>query len=164
MNSSIIKKFNNEIKYAVKSFSSLGSYPVFLLIILFLFKVNLNKEALILFIAFILLYVLGLPIRSTFFKNRQNPAHHAQIYENFKNIRFSSFPSFHTTRVIILSLMIIEIFNYSLETILLTLIVSILVCYSRILLQRHYPSDIFGGIIFGVLLWIVSTSIVYIVI
>lgn len=164
MNSSIIDFFSNEIEYGIKSFSSLGSYPVFLLIILFLFKVNFYEEAFVLLIAFILLYALGLPIRANFFRNRLNPTHHAQIYENSKKIKFSSFPSFHATRITVLSLMITQIFNYSLEIVFLALIVSVLVCYSRILLQRHYFIDVIGGVVCGILLWFISINIVFLII
>ena len=160
MNLPFFNLIRNELNYAIKSFSALGSYPVFLLVMIFLFKIEYNFEALRLLICFILIYLLGLPIRSNFFKHRKNPKHHAEIYENTSVITYSSFPSFHATRITILSLLIFTIFNYSIDSVILMLIVLYLVCYSRILLQKHYLNDIYGGISFGLLIWGMSWLIV----
>ena len=39
MNLPFFNLIRNELNYAIKSFSALGSYPVFLLVMIFLFKI-----------------------------------------------------------------------------------------------------------------------------
>lgn len=164
MNNSVSDLVKNEIKYGIESFSSLGSYPVYLLIIIFLLKIEYYTDSLRLIIAFILMYLLGLPIRANLFRNRKNPKHHSKVYENSTSIKYSSFPSFHATRTTILALLILSIYQYSLDSILLMITILILVCYSRILLQKHYLSDVYGGISFGIIIWGLSYLITGVII
>ncbi|MFP4401889.1 MAG: phosphatase PAP2 family protein [Candidatus Nanoarchaeia archaeon] len=144
--------------YSITHFSSLGSYPIFLLIIIFYYKFTFFNEAHALLFGLILIYVIGLPIRYVlhFYVFVNTPQYHHKEMEYFN---FSSFPSFHAARIVFLSLFFIHFFNYDIDIIVMGLVVSILVCYSRILKKRHFFRDIVGGIIFGSLLWILSYSI-----
>lgn len=152
------------LKLSVASFSSLGSLSLYLSIMFFLLLSGFLREFLILLCIFLLQYILGLPIRANFFKKRVNPKHHAQIYEKNDFVTFSSFPSFHATRIVALSWIMLSFFSYAIEIIFFSITLVLLVSLSRIILQRHYFTDIVGGLIFGSLLWLISSNIVFIAI
>ena len=101
-------------------------------------------------------------IRTFYFKNRPNK----QEYGNFiDKIDASSFPSWHTAKIVFLAL----IFNYFFShnnifnnndtqnyLTLLFFITALLVAYSRIYLKKHDWKDVVGGIVLGMLTFLLS--------
>ncbi|MAG02464.1 hypothetical protein CMI42_03945, partial [Candidatus Pacearchaeota archaeon] len=74
-----------------------------------------------------------------------------QKYGNFvERIQASSFPSWHTARIVYLAIIISYLFSNNYLTILLIIIAG-LVAYSRIYLKRHDYWDVLGGIVLGII-------------
>jgi membrane-associated phospholipid phosphatase len=98
-------------------------------------------------------YIGGSVIKFLYFIPRPAP----QPYSNWLGkIDASSFPSIHTSNSIILAFrgthMAYSAYGLSVLTaflIALWLLFFILMAYSRVVLRKHYPIDIMGGIIFG---------------
>jgi undecaprenyl-diphosphatase len=67
-----------------------------------------------------------------------------------------SFPSGHTMCAFASS---VVIFNMNKKIGIFTLILSSLIGFSRLYLYVHYPSDVFGGMIIGILVGIITTII-----
>lgn len=96
-------------------------------------------------------------IRTFYFKNRPNQ----QEYDNFiDKIDASSFPSWHTAKIVFLVLVFSNFFqnNYPYFTLFLFL-AALLVAYSRIYLKKHDWKDVLGGIILGMLTFLLSNLI-----
>jgi len=72
--------------------------------------------------------------------------------------RTGSFPSGHTIKTVFFLLFII--FSGAFSTPLF-LVITIPLLTFRVLVGFHYPIDILGGIIFGILIWVVTKNIVF---
>ena len=62
-----------------------------------------------------------------------------------------SFPSGHATRAGLVAVFFYVHFNYSHKFVLAIIVWTLLVCLSRILLGRHYVSDVLAGYVIGML-------------
>ncbi len=92
-------------------------------------------------------FLIVVLIRTFYHKNRPKKVE----YKNFiEKIDASSFPSWHTTKVVYLALIFIQLFNNIYLTIFLIIIAG-LVAYSRIYLKRHDYWDVLGGIVLGII-------------
>ena len=92
-------------------------------------------------------FLITILIRVFYFKNRPEK----QKYGNFvERIQASSFPSWHTARIVYLAIIISYLFSNNYLTILLIIIAG-LVAYSRIYLKRHDYWDVLGGIVLGII-------------
>ena len=67
-----------------------------------------------------------------------------------------SFPSLHTARMFMLTVMVGTHYR---ELFLFMLSVAIVICFTRIYLERHYLSDVLAGVAIGCIAAVVSLSI-----
>ena len=151
----ILKKSNKLLKDFVEDsfheLAPLGSYQIYLLIVI-LFLINgFFNEFKFLILGFILINLIGIPIRYYFFKERPIPKKYDNLIEK---IFASSFPSMHSSRSIFLGLFFTFYLNNLISIIIIWLII-ITILYSRIYTKRHYWIDIFGGIILGLFIYLI---------
>ena len=123
------------------------------LIVLLAFAFNQTSLAVNLILGFVISLIILVPIRLLYFRNRPQK----QTYSNLlERIDASSFPSWHTTRIVFLAITAVFYFqNIILSSVSIAL--ALLVCYSRIYLKKHDWIDLLGGIVLaGVTYWIVT--------
>lgn len=139
-----IKRFSEQI---FKDLSTLGGsiFYAFVLGLSLLFgEIKLFIDLLVGFFFTLLIIVL---IRTFYFKDRPKK----EKYKNYlEKIEASSFPSWHSARAIFLALVFSYFFVNKYVTGLL-LLTSLTVAYSRIHLRRHDWFDILGGIVLGII-------------
>lgn len=150
----MLKKLNFIFEIIIRDISVLGSL-VFYIFYMFFILFFLNLEIFLnlgisLFLSFIFIFI----IRLFYFKDRPK----VQKYNNiFEKIDSSSFPSMHATRISILtfsSLFLGNIFYF-----IFMFFLSIVVCYSRIYLKKHFLSDLIAGYILGIIIIFISDII-----
>ncbi len=141
-------------KDAIRDVTSLGSTFFAGMVIIVLFIVDKNK-AFQLLLGIILVEASGSIIKFFFFKKRPNQ----QSFSNFlEKIDAGSFPSIHTARFVVVALLVNSLFNSVISS-LIALILIGLVAMSRILLKKHYFTDVAGGFILGFIIWFLSEKI-----
>ena len=130
-----------------RDLTTFGGAIFYALIVLLAFAFNQDTLAVNLMLGFVISLIILIPIRLLYFKNRPQK----QTYSNFlERIDASSFPSWHTARIVFLAIAGIIYLKNTLLTII-SIVLAILVCYSRIYLKKHDWIDLLGGIILGVL-------------
>ncbi len=139
------KKFIDEF---FRDITSLGGIYVYGIIALVLFIVGQNKLFFQMLFGAFFSYIIAGAIRLIYFKHRPSKQQFTNIIER---IDASSFPSIHAARASFLVIIFSSALNSIIGNIFL-FIVGIFICYSRIYLKKHDYADIFGGIIFGILL------------
>ncbi len=102
-------------------------------------------------LALTLLCVLGVVSLLKYAITRQRPFEIHDFIEKLSGGGGPSFPSGHTTEVFALSTVLFLLFPGRRWIAGLALCWALVVAYTRMLLGVHYPSDILGGILFGVL-------------
>src|SRR3989344_2349438 len=118
-----------------------GSYVYVPLMIIVLLTKN-YPFFLDLMMGFLLTLALTVIIRSFYFKERpQKMLHHNW----FQKINASSFPSWHASRSVFLTLLFYSYFPKGIILLVLSFL-TILVFYSRIYLKKHDWNDITGGV------------------
>jgi undecaprenyl-diphosphatase len=141
----LIRMLNKVSEMIFKDLSTLGGsifYAIVLLLVLVLGELELFVNLLIGFFFSLLVVVL---IRTFYFKNRPKK----QRYKNYlERIDASSFPSWHAARAIFLASMFSYFFinKYATGALILT---ALAVSYSRIYLKKHDWIDILGGLVLG---------------
>jgi len=145
-----IQKFHFQL---FRDLTSLGSLVFFALV--GLFALAFQEQLLFWKMVFGGVFSLGITvlIRTFYFKNRPNQQNHTNFIER---IDASSFPSLHTGRTIFLALLFINFFKDNYVTIFL-IIFAILVAYSRIYLKKHDWYDLMGGLVLGVVTYLLSS-------
>lgn len=135
------------IESFIDSFSFFGALPFYLFFSFFiLFLGNLKLFIwLILGISFSYLFIMI--IRLIYYKERPKIVEHKNILER---IIASSFPSFHSCAITILSFLVCFYYK-STNLIVLFVIISFLVFFNRYHLRKHYLLDIIVGILLGFL-------------
>ncbi len=130
-----------------KDITALGGTFFFFIVLAFLISLGYTKLFIQLFIGFLFTGIIITLARMMYFKPRPKP----KEYTNFiERIDASSFPSWHAARIVFLSLTLYTFFqNRYISLILLALV--LIVCYSRIRLQKHDWIDISAGILLGML-------------
>jgi len=121
-----------------------GNPAFYLLILIFLFKIN-HSSAIKLAIAMLATETACAIIKFAYPKQRPIPRPNKKFFERYDA---SSFPSIHTARITTLAFMANSFYKDSLLFFISILLV-ILVGYSRIFLKHHYFKDVIGGIVFG---------------
>lgn len=138
-----------------RDITTFGGAIFYFLIILLAFAFNQTELAINLILGFIISLLILVPIRLLYFRNRPQK----QTYSNFlERIDASSFPSWHTTRIVFLAIMGITFFNNTLITII-SIALAILVCYSRLYLRKHDWIDLMGGIMLAGVTYVIITLI-----
>lgn len=128
--------------------SALGSKEITFIYILFLITIEETQLAFQIFLALTLIYIIGIPIRIFYKKERpkQKPRHNL-----FETIEANSFPSMHAARSTSISLLLIKHFAYNPYLITLLIIILTSIFSARIQKKRHDLTDIIGGIILGII-------------
>lgn len=147
----------NELKYGLSKLSSLGSYPFHLLLIIILYKIEMPQNALFLLLGFVLVYLFGIPLRILLFPKRKRPKYQEIFLQKY---RASSFPSFHSARITFLGIFFSHFFNFETDILVISGALIVLVSMARVVNRQHFPSDTIGGIMFGIIVWIISYLIV----
>jgi len=147
----LIKKYSKPfLDDFLKQITTLGSYQIYIIISILLLILNLNKEFFELALGFIIMHLIGIPIRIIFFRDRPLKKKYSNILEK---IAASSMPSFHATRIIFLMFFFNVFFNEKLYIELFLFLLTLIVLYARIYRKRHYPIDILVGIGLGSFSW-----------
>jgi len=119
-----------------------------------LLAVGFGEKRLLLSLFFGLIFSLAITvvIRLFYFKNRPSK----QTYRNLiEKIDASSFPSWHSARAVFLCLLFVSYFNNNLLSVFLVVFAA-LVLYSRVYLRKHDWIDVIGGIVLGVVTYLVT--------
>ena len=133
----------------MRDITSIGGLPIIAFITLFLIffdKITIAKEFIVALIASeILIWI----IRLVYF--RQRPYGKKDGFKNlYERIDESSFPSIHASRAMIIVIVLsqgLEIYSK-----ILLWLIALLICTSRIYLNRHHISDVVVGAILGLII------------
>lgn len=138
-----------------RDITSIGSTLLYFIITLPFFAADKTSIALQLITGYFLIYLVAGAIKLVYFKNR--PA--KENYTNFaEKIDASAFPSIHSARTIFMALTLGKMFDTTIITAFF-LAVTALVCYSRIAIKKHYWSDVIGGIVLGLLTFLIINKL-----
>ena len=132
----------DEVMRDTTAFGGLAIYGFIALLFLLLGSVDVFVQFAV---GIILLYAVILAIRMIFFKKRPDK-------QKFKGwltkLDAGSFPSMHSARSTVLAILLAQVFTQPLIRGLLVLgVLSVIV--TRVMLKRHYVTDIIGGVIVG---------------
>jgi len=132
----------------ITSIGSLPFYGIVMAIILFNSEIVLTLRLLI---CLVLLYAVASSIRFLFFKTRpEDKGKKTRQMNLFEKIDASSFPSIHSARTAVLSILLYTKIPTTLG-LLISLGILSSVMVSRIILRKHYTIDVIGGSILGLL-------------
>ncbi len=144
------KKFFNDF---FKQISSLGSYQAYISYSVLILLTGFINEFVFLIIGLILMYIIAIPIRYFYVKDRPKAKPRNNLIEK---ISASSFPSLHSTRTIFLLLFLINFFEKEFAISLFLCLIALLILYSRIYRKKHDVADIIGGIVLGIGLFYIA--------
>lgn len=145
------KKIKFVFNVIIKDISALGSLVFFGFMICFQFVISNYILSLKLAIGLVVSYLCGFLIRSIYYKPRPDK----QKYSNWlEKIDSSSFPSMHSTRIMILSLFLVFFYSQNIFLISFFFFVVLGVGFSRYYMKRHYLTDIIAGYVLGVLIYL----------
>ncbi len=145
----IKKDVSDIIKTIAADISSLGSLLFYGIVIFFSILLNQFVLATQLFVALVLVMLIASVIRFFFPKDR--PLKQSASSSVISKIDASSFPSIHGARIACLAFIFgMMCINGGFFAVALGIIlVAILVCASRIVLGKHYVSDVVAGCVLG---------------
>ena len=147
-----LKPYQKYQSQLFRDLTSLGSLVFFILVGIFVLSFQEYLLFWRLVFGGIFTLIATVLIRMFYFKNRPKKQQHDNFVER---IDASSFPSLHTGRTIFLALLLINYFNNTYVTLFLT-IFSLLIAYSRIHLQKHDWYDLFGGLVLGIITYLLA--------
>jgi len=129
-----------------REMSAFGNFIVlsFLLLIFFGFNYNFLRV----YFCFLSLELISCLIKLVFYKERPKKEKHSNILEK---ISASSFPSSHSARSIFVFLVIF--FQLTGHVKLLLILVPFAVGLSRVLIRKHYVSDVIAGYVLGLIIF-----------
>ncbi len=137
----------NLIKDFVRDLTSLGSLPIILIIITGFYLIGRNHLAKGLIISILVSQFLIYIIRIVYFRPR--PGNKKRKYKNiYERLDESSFPSIHASRAGIIPMIISQ--NLGTYPTYFLWVLGLGICFSRLYLKRHHPTDVFVGFILGV--------------
>jgi undecaprenyl-diphosphatase len=139
MNLKIFKKKYNDY---VRDLTSLGN-PV-VLIFVTIFSIGFDEPFFKVLLGLIIIEVLCSFIKYTFPRKRPNQQKYANSVEK---IDAGSFPSIHTARVLFVILMLFNTFSQPVKFVAIFLL--FVVGTTRILLRKHFFTDLLGGLVIG---------------
>lgn len=135
-----------------RDITTFGGAPFYFLITALFYLFNQTTVAIDLLIGFFFSLLVVIIIRTFYFKDRPQKHEHVTYIQK---LDASSFPSWHTTRIVFMAILFIQFFNNTLLTVLFT-ITALVTTYSRIYLKKHDWTDLLGGIALAFLTyWIV---------
>ncbi len=135
-----------------RDITAFGGAFFYALIVMLALAFNHATFAIDLILGFLFSLLILVPIRLLYFRNRPRKQNYSNFFER---IDASSFPSWHTARIMFLAITAIFYFQNTFLSIILV-ILAVLVCYSRIYLRKHDWVDLLGGIVLAaVTYWIV---------
>jgi len=132
----------------IRDTSAFGGLPIYFTIAFI--ALVLQKLSLFWQIAagFIICYAVTTPIRAIYFKARPDK----EKYTNWlTRLDASSFPSLHSMRVAVLAVVLANFFNSILITLAFA-IAAIGAAIARVLMKKHYWSDIIAGAAIGIII------------
>jgi len=133
----------------MRDLTALGGTPFYLLLTLTILFID-QRIFIDLIFGFIVTLVIVVGIRTFYFKSRPNK----QKYNNFiEKIDASSFPSWHSARIIFLVFALTSFLHLR----IIFGLIAVGVMYSRIYLKKHDSVDILGGVILGLVTFWLST-------
>ena len=139
-----------------KDITAFGSTFFFFVVLAFLISLGYTTLFFQLLFSFLFSGAVVTIARLLYFKPRPKPTEHTNFIER---IDASSFPSWHAALIVLLAITFHLFFeNKYISLILIAL--ALIVCYSRIRLQKHDWIDIGGGILLGVLTYWLTVKII----
>lgn len=136
--------------------TNFGGLLFYLFIIMYLGGLEYYSEFLILILGLIFSYCLVSLIRIFYYVDRPLKQKYSNLLEK---IDASSFPSLHSTRIVIISLVL----GYLVKNIIFIvflIVMSVLVMYSRIYLKKHRFVDLIAGVFLGAIIYYFSLYLV----
>jgi undecaprenyl-diphosphatase len=135
-------------KELLQDLKGMSGVPVFGLIIIVSFLLGEKSLAAQLFAGIVIAYAVTILIRVLYFRQRPD----MEKYHSFiQKIDASSFPSLHSMRAGVLGTVLALHFSNPLLSALFVLC-SVAVAASRVLLKRHFVSDVVAGLVIGVII------------
>lgn len=138
---------NRLIEQFLKDIGAIGSLPVYLFLMMFLFLLGERNLAYLMFLGMIIYYFFAVILRLVFFRERPRHESRKNIFEK---IDASSFPSLHSWRMFFL-MILFSVYFKSAYIFALFLVITFFVLYGRIYFKKHHISDIVFGAVFGII-------------
>lgn len=138
-----------------RDITAMGGAALYFVLILAALTFQQYHISLKLFLGFIFTGIISNFTRTLYFKNRPTKQQYHNLIER---LDASSFPSWHTARIVFISLILGFYFNTFLTTLFFTSL-ALLVAYSRIVLKKHDWWDLFGGFFLGIVTYWLSLFI-----
>lgn len=126
--------------------SAFGTTELFLAVIVVSFLAGQFTLGAQLFLALVFSFIVLLPIKFLFYKERPVKRSHKNWLQKFDA---ASFPSAHSNRAAIL-FVILSAFFGKISLSIFLLLLSLLIAYSRIAIKRHFWLDAFAGYLIGI--------------
>lgn len=153
------KRFIPVIHNTLVYFTHIGSVIPWIVVCGILFLLDQNILAAILSMSLIQFGIIQFLIKLVI--RRERPYKNAKIKDQIEKRDFllrnggPSFPSGHCTTFTLVSLIFVYYFNNP-YLLIFTIAGLLFVGYSRLYLGAHYPTDLIGGVIFGIILYFVA--------
>lgn len=129
----------------VQDSAGIGGMPVFISIVLIALLLGEKQLAFQLTAGLSLCFIMAILTRLLWHKDRPEPEKYKTLIEK---IDAGSFPSIHSARAGLLTVVLGLFFNNNLVWLLLG-VLTWLVAWSRVYRKRHYPLDAFAGVLLG---------------
>lgn len=144
-----------KLKEWTRDITSLAN-PLILILIPFIF-LGSSSAFYILLLALLINEIVASVIKIVFPKKRPT----GQTYSNLiEKIDAGSFPSLHASRITLVYFTLLSNTD-SLAIKAVCVLIVILVILSRIRLKKHYWTDVLGGFVIGLLIWVASLNLSY---
>ena len=143
----LLKNIKYVLRILVIDITFLGSLSFFLFLSFFMFLLDYNHFSYKIIISLVISYILVGIIRFIYYKPRPNKQKYSNLLEKLDS---SSFPSLHAMRISIL--FVLFMLNFNIFLAVFFFLISIIVCYSRIYLKKHYLIDIIFGYLIGLII------------
>ncbi len=142
----------------VTDMTSLGSLPFYVLITVCLLSLGESTAFISLTISLILIYLVAIPIRLLFYKERPENKKRPKSYKHLiEKIDYASFPSIHSARIAAICSALGMLYRNPFFLLFLGTTL-ILVMVSRVLLKKHDIIDVIAGAILGIFIGMVTIS------
>ena len=147
---------STKIDTVMRDVSSLGGGFITFFLSVLLYIVGKDAVAFQLLLGFALVYPFTLLIRAVHFKARPTPMKYRSFIEK---LDASSFPSIHAANSFYAAYVLHSAFTSNPASAFLFFMAA-LVGYTRIYLKKHYPVDVIGGALTGVLAAYITTTFI----